>query len=62
MQEGQREDALGKPYDLALLRRLWRYIRPYRGQFFFAAICLPITSAFLLAQPYILKIAVDCAE
>lgn len=59
MYEGQREDALGKPYDLALLRRLWRYIRPYRGQFFFAVICLPITSAFLLAQPYILKLAVD---
>ncbi|MBI3801503.1 MAG: ABC transporter ATP-binding protein [Deltaproteobacteria bacterium] len=58
-QETQREEALGKVYDLALLRRLWRYVRPYRGQFFTALICLPITSAFLLAQPYILKLAVD---
>lgn len=59
MQEGQREEALGKPYDLALLRRLWRYIRPYRAQFILAVVCLPLTSAFLLAQPYVLKLAVD---
>ena len=59
MSEAQREEVLGKPYDLALLRRLWRYIRPYRGQFIIALLCLPLTSAFLLAQPYILKLAVD---
>jgi len=59
IQETQREEALGKVYDLTLLRRLWRYVRPYRGQFFTALICLPITSAFLLVQPYILKLAVD---
>jgi len=58
-QETQREESLGKVYDLTLLRRLWRYVRPYRGQFFTALICLPLTSAFLLAQPYILKLAVD---
>jgi ATP-binding cassette subfamily B protein len=57
--ETQREDALGKPYDIALIRRLWRYVRPYRAQFFTALVCLPITSGFLLAQPYILKLAVD---
>ena len=59
MQDVQREDALGKPYDLALLRRLWRYVRPYRKQFILSLVCLPLTSAFLLAQPYILKLAVD---
>ena len=57
--DGQREEALGKTYDVALLRRLWRYIRPYRGQFILAVVCLPLTSASLLAQPYILKLAVD---
>ena len=57
--DGQREEALGKTHDVALLRRLWRYIRPYRGQFILAVVCLPLTSAFLLAQPYILKLAVD---
>ena len=57
--DGQREEALGKTYDTALLRRLWRYVRPYRAQFILSIVCLPLTSAFLLAQPYILKLAVD---
>jgi len=57
--DGQHEEALGKTYDVALLRRLWRYIRPYRGQFILAVVCLPLTSASLLAQPYILKLAID---
>ncbi|NOT55993.1 MAG: ABC transporter ATP-binding protein [Deltaproteobacteria bacterium] len=59
MADAQREDALGKSYDLALLRRLWRYVRPYRKQFALSLVCLPVTSAFLLVQPYILKLAVD---
>lgn len=57
--ELHREEELGKTYDLALIRRLWDYVRPYRAQFFLALVCLPITSAFLLAQPYLLKFAVD---
>jgi ATP-binding cassette subfamily B protein len=59
MHDAQREEALGRTYDLVLLRRLWRYVRPYRAQFVIALLCLPVTSAFLLAQPYILKLAVD---
>lgn len=58
-QDTHREEVLGRPYDVALLQRLWVYVRPYRAQFFTALVCLPITSAFLLAQPYILKLAVD---
>jgi ATP-binding cassette subfamily B multidrug efflux pump len=57
--DAQREEALGKIYDIALFQRLWRYVRPYRRQFIIALLCLPLTSAFLLAQPYILKLAVD---
>ena len=53
------EEELGKTYDLALIQRLWRYVRPYRAQFFVALFCLPVTSGFLLAQPYLLKLAVD---
>ncbi len=59
MQDTQREETLGRPYDIALLQRLWPYVRPYKRQFFAALICLPITSGFLLAQPYILKLAID---
>ncbi len=59
MNQGQDEAALGKTYDLALLRRLWVYIRPYRATFIVALVCLPLTSACLLAQPYLLKLGVD---
>ena len=55
----QREAELGKTYDLALLRRLWHYVRPYRTRFLLALVCLPLTSACVLAQPYLLKLAVD---
>lgn len=54
-----REPELGKTYDLVLLRRLWRYVRPYRARFLLALVCLPLTSACVLAQPYLLKLAVD---
>lgn len=56
-----REAALGKAYDSQLLRRLWVYIRPYRGLFWAAMLCLPLSSACALAQPYLLKLAIDRA-
>jgi ATP-binding cassette subfamily B protein len=54
-----REEALGKAYDARLMRRLWQYIRPYRGWFLLSLACLPLTSLFTLAQPYLLKLAID---
>lgn len=51
--------APGQTYDVALLRRLWRYVRPYRATFLLALVCLPLTSACMLAQPYLLKLGVD---
>jgi len=47
------EQTLGKAYDARLIRRLWRYIRPYQRDFWLAMACLPATSVFVLAQPYI---------
>ncbi len=55
----QREEELGKAYDARLVRRLWGYIRPYRRQFILAMLCLPATSAAMLTQPYLLKLAID---
>lgn len=55
----QSEAELGKAYDSRLLRRLWTFIRPYRRWFWGALLCLPLTSAFSLAQPYLLKVAID---
>ncbi len=58
--EGHGEEAaLGKAYDARLIRRLWGYIRPYRRDFWVSMGCLPVTSVFALAQPYILKTTID---
>jgi ATP-binding cassette subfamily B protein len=54
-----READLGKAYDARVMRRLWAYIRPYRGLFWAAMICLPLTSVCSLAQPYLLKVSID---
>jgi ATP-binding cassette subfamily B protein len=54
-----READVGKAYDARLIRRLWAYIRPYRGWFWAAMLCLPLTSACSLVQPYLLKVAID---
>lgn len=53
------EEALGKAYDGRLIRRLWAFIRPYRGIFWASVVCLPLNAACMLAQPYVLKLAID---
>jgi ATP-binding cassette subfamily B protein len=57
--EEQREADIGKAYDARLMRRLWVYIRPWRWWFWAAMLCLPLTSLCSLAQPYLLKVAID---
>jgi len=54
-----RDEILGKAYDLRLMMRLWRYVRPYRRTFWLSIVCLAVSSIALLAQPYLLKIAID---
>jgi ATP-binding cassette subfamily B protein len=53
------EEILGKAYDLRLIRRLWKYILPYKRWFWFAMLLLPLQQAFGLAQPYLMKIGID---
>ncbi len=53
------EEALGKAYDARLIRRLWSFIRPYRGIFWLSVVCLPLNAACMLTQPYLLKLAID---
>ncbi len=55
----QGEEQLGKAYDARLMRRLWVYVRPYRGTFLAAVACMPPVLGFALLQPYILKVAID---
>jgi ATP-binding cassette, subfamily B, multidrug efflux pump len=54
-----RDEITGKAYDLRLMLRLWGYVRPYKRTFLLSLGCLLISSLALLAQPYLLKIAID---
>ncbi len=53
------DEVLGRAYDGRLMRRLLTYLHPYRRQVVLSVILL--TAAFLLelAQPYLVKIAID---
>jgi ATP-binding cassette subfamily B multidrug efflux pump len=57
---GMHEDEImGKAYDRQLMVRFLGYLRPYRGMALCSLLLLPIIAATKLAQPYILKIAID---
>ena len=58
-QAGQSEEILGKAYDFRLIRRLWRFILPYKRLFFLSLLLLPLQQGFGLAQPYLMKIGID---
>jgi ATP-binding cassette subfamily B multidrug efflux pump len=53
------EDVLGKAYDFALLNRLWPFVRPYRRAFFASLLLLPVLSELLVAQPRVIRGAID---
>jgi ATP-binding cassette subfamily B protein len=53
------EEILGKAYDSVLMRRLLRYLLPYRGQVALALVAIILAAALQLAQPYLIKIAID---
>jgi ATP-binding cassette subfamily B protein len=52
-------EELGKAYDARLVRRLWRYVRPYRGIFWAALLLSPVNQVFSLVQPYLLMVGID---
>ncbi len=41
------------------MRRLWAFVRPYRGTFWLSVAILPLSAALMLVQPYLLKLAID---
>ena len=53
------EDVLGKAYDAVLMRRLLRYLRPYKAQVAIALAAIIAASALQLVQPWLMKIAID---
>lgn len=53
------EEKLTKTYDAALMRRLLRYVKPYRGRMALAVLLLLIASLLDIIGPYLTKIAID---
>ena len=55
------EEALGKAYDARLMRRLLRYLRPYRLKVALAVVMLIAASGLDLVGPYLTAQAIDVA-
>jgi ATP-binding cassette, subfamily B, multidrug efflux pump len=55
------EEALGKAYDARLMRRLLRYLRPYRWQVLLAILVLTLASAAQIVGPWITQLVIDVA-
>ena len=55
----QDEDVVGKAYDARLMRRLLQYLRPYRMHAALALAAIIANSVLQLAQPYLMKEAID---
>ena len=53
------DEIVGKAYDRALMGRFLAYLRPYRWQFLLTLSILPLTTAAKLAQPLLIKLAID---
>lgn len=59
MQYAWEEEKLGKAYDAGLMRRLMRYVKPYRALFLGAILLSLVLTAIDLIFPYITKIVID---
>jgi len=53
------EDLLGNALDRTLLRRIFACVWPYRGRLLLATLLLPVVAVLEIAQPYLLKKAID---
>lgn len=53
------EEIVGKAYDTVLLRRFARYVAPYRLALAVVVLILPLVAVCRLAQPWIIKLAID---
>jgi len=53
------DEILGKAYDARLMRRLVQYLRPYWRQIALSFVAIIVSAAAQLAQPYLMKVAID---
>ena len=56
---GHDDDVVGKAYDAVLMRRLMGYLRPYWAHALTALLAIVLYSVLRLAQPYLMKVAID---
>ena len=59
MAESHEEEVLGKAYDARIMRRLLRYLRPYRLQAVISLVAILLKACLDVAGPYLTKIALD---
>ena len=53
------EEIAGKAYDTRILARFARYVSPYRISIIAVLLILPLVAVCRLAQPWIIKLAID---
>src|SRR5689334_19561584 len=53
------EEVLGKAYDSRLMRRLLRYLRPYRLEVVIALVAIIIKAGADVLGPFLFKVAID---
>ena len=53
------DEVLGKAFDLRLMRRLVRFLTPYRGLFSICVILILVLTGIQTGLPYISKVAID---
>jgi ATP-binding cassette subfamily B multidrug efflux pump len=56
---GRRQTESERFADSNLLGWIWNFIRPYRRRLAAALMLMPVYSLFALAQPYVIKLAID---
>ena len=59
MADQQEEEVLGKAYDARLMRRLLRYLKPYRLEVVVALISILIKAGADIIGPYLTQVAID---
>jgi ATP-binding cassette subfamily B multidrug efflux pump len=59
MASGHEEEVLGKAYDSRLMKRLLRYLRPYRWQVVVALVSIVLKACADVLGPFLTMVAID---
>ncbi len=59
MTQHHEEEAIDKAYDAHLMRRLLRYLSPYKLQVLSSMLIIGVVSLLQVSSPYLTKIGID---